>query len=163
MAQFRMLLNFNILNLVGVLGAVWQWDAGANVFHMTKPPEGILQLNAQKQRAAQAKLINHIAQVYFFFAEENEDFDNDTDIDEFIDFMWDIAVLTAASLGMKVIGETEDGRIIAELKPSKSVKEFMKKTEIGTEEQLYWEDIEEVPYDYSDGEVDWGEWSEVFS
>lgn len=128
---------------------------------MNKPPDGIIALDAKKQRAAQAKLINHIAQVYFFFAEENEEFEDDEDVDQFINFMWDIAVLTAASLGMKVVGETEDGRIIAEFKPVKSIKEFMIKAEIGEEDSLYWESIEEIPYDDTE-DVDWGEWSEVF-
>lgn len=128
--------------------------------------ESTISIDRQRQRFLQAKLINHIAQVYFFFAEENEDFENETDIDEFIEFMWDIAIMTAASLGMKVVGETSDGKIITELKPAESVKQFLLDSGIGEKDDNYLEDIEEDEYKDENQEkiaqIDWAEWSEIF-
>lgn len=133
----------------------------------SKLKESIITIDKKKQKFLQAKMINHIAQVYFFFAEEKEDFDNETDIDEFVEYMWSIATMTAASLGAKVVGETADGRIIVELQPCKSVKEFfIKQNLVEEEDDSTWEDLLDNSYDdvTEGGEIDfdWEEFTEIF-
>lgn len=91
---------------------------------MTKTPKNVVTIDKLRQRQLQAKLINHIASVFFYFSvEEGEDF-QETDVDELILDNWDNGVLTAAVLGLRVVGEMDDGRIVAELKPTESVKKF---------------------------------------
>lgn len=113
-------------------------------------------IDKARQRELQANLINHIAQVYFYFAEENEEIETDEDLNNFIEFMWDIAVLTSGALGLRVVGETVDGKIVAELKPTSSVKKFMIELGIGEDDDSAWEEIEDNEYNNLEAvEIEW--------
>jgi hypothetical protein len=128
---------------------------------MAKTPKNVIEIDRLRQRQLQAKLINHIASVYFFFNSEDEDFE-ETDIDDFILDNWDNAILTAAVLGLRVVGETEDGRIVAELKPVESVKKFFIDGKWGDEENTYLEEVDEEDVTSAPADIDWGDFSEIF-
>lgn len=131
--------------------------------------KSLVKVSPKRQRELQAKLINHIAQVYFYFAEENEELETDEQMTEFVEFMWEIAVLTAAALGMRVLGETTDGRILTECSPTNSIKEFMIDNDIGEEDDLTMEDLEGTPHEIliestqdENIDIDWGDFEEIF-
>jgi hypothetical protein len=132
-----------------------------SVIRMSNPIKNVKKIDSLKQKKLQAKLINHITSVYFFFTSGDEDFE-ETDIDDFILDNWDNAIITAAALGLRVIGETEDGKIVAELKPVESVKKFLIDGNWGGEEDIYMEDIDEEDVTASPEEIDWGQFSEIF-
>ena len=129
---------------------------------MTKTPKNVVTIDKLRQRQLQAKLINHIASVFFYFSvDEGEDF-QETDVDELILDNWDNGVLTAAVLGLRVVGEMEDGRIVAELKPTESVKKFFIDNNMGGEDNVYLEDVDEEDVTNTPADIDWGDFSDIF-
>jgi len=129
---------------------------------MTKTPKNVVTIDKLRQRQLQAKLINHIASVFFYFSvEEGEDF-QETDVDELILDNWDNGVLTAAVLGLRVVGEMDDGRIVAELKPTESVKKFFIDNNMGGEDNVYLEDVDEEDVTSTPADIDWGDFSDIF-
>jgi len=129
---------------------------------MTKTPKNVVTIDKLRQRQLQAKLINHIASVFFYFSvEEGEDF-QETDVDELILDNWDNGVLTAAVLGLRVVGEMDDGRIVAELKPTESVKKFFIDNNMGGEDNIYLEDVDEEDVTSTPADIDWGDFSDIF-
>lgn len=128
---------------------------------MSNPPKNTKKIDGIKQKQLQAKLINHITSVYFFFNSDDEDFE-EVDVDDFILDQWDNAIITAAALGLRVVGETEDGRIVAELRPVESVKQFLVDGNWGGDEDVYLEDIDEEDVTATPEEIDWGQFSEIF-
>lgn len=129
---------------------------------MTKTPKNVVTIDKLRQRQLQAKLINHIASVFFYFSvDEGDDFE-ETDVDELILDNWDNGVLTAAVLGLRVVGEMDDGRIVAELKPTESVKKFFIDNNMGGEDNIYLEDVDEEDVTSTPADIDWGDFSDIF-
>jgi len=127
----------------------------------SKPPQNINAIDSIKQKQLQAKLINHITSVYFFFNSEGKDFD-EVDIDDFILDQWDNSIITAAALGLRVVGETTDGKIVAELKPVESVKNFLIEGDWGNDDDLFLEEVDEEDVTATPEDIDWGQFSKIF-
>lgn len=130
---------------------------------MTKSAE-IIKINKDEQREIVVQILNHVTQVlYFFFEEHEEDLDDDERMDEFISYIWEVAVLAMGSMNMKVLGKSTDGKFIVEMTPVDSVKKMLIEKSIGEEDDGYYEDnvVDEEP---EEGDIiDLGEWEEIFT
>lgn len=117
----------------------------------------------EKQRQHAVNILNHVTEVLYYFFEENEEgLENDEVLDNFISFLWEISVLCMGSLNMKVLGETEDGKVIAEIKPVESVKKMLVETSAAEETDRYYEtDVEDTVE--KNVEIDLGDWESVFT
>jgi len=80
---------------------------------------------------ANTKITDHIVQLLFaFFGDLEDDLDNDDIFNEFVDSLTDIACMTMAIAGMRIIGENSDGSIVARFSPIASMSEFADKYNI---------------------------------
>jgi len=122
----------------------------------------IVRIPKEKQKEHVVDIINHVSEILYYFFEENEELESEEQLEEFVLFVWDIAVLCMGSLNMRIVGETKDGKILAEISPVESVKQMLMEKSIGEEGESYYEDdIEETT---SDGaEVDLGDWESIFT
>lgn len=122
----------------------------------------IVRIPKQKQKEHVVDIINHVSEVLYYFFEENEQLETDEQVEEFVLFMWDIAVLCMGSLNMKIIGETKDGKVLAEIAPVESVKGMLMEKSVGEEDEAYYEDdIDETAN--AGAEVDLGDWDSIFT
>lgn len=122
----------------------------------------IVRIPKEKQKEHVVDIINHVSEVLYYFFEENEELATDEQLEEFVLFVWDIAVLCMGSLNMRIIGETKDGKVLAEISPVESVKQMLMEKSIGEEDEAYYED--EIDETTNDGaEVDLGDWESIFT
>jgi hypothetical protein len=102
----------------------------------------------ETRRAANVEVLQNVLKVLFFWVNEREEdiFDeegevNESEMSNYTDFLWSITCSMMAATGMKIIGKDETGKYVATLEPSTSVKDFLIKQDIGTDEDIYWDDI----------------------
>lgn len=102
----------------------------------------------ETRRAANVEVLQNVLKVLFFWVNEREEdiFDeegevNESEMSNYTDFLWSITCSMMAATGMKIIGKDETGKYVATLEPSISVKDFLIKQDIGTDEDIYWDDI----------------------
>lgn len=104
----------------------------------------ITKTDEQSKRAAAADIANHIVEVLFYFLEEQEEnLDNDEELDEFINFLWNISILCMASLNMKILGTGDGKKIFAELDPVPSIKNLLIEKYVAEPDENYYEDLVE--------------------
>lgn len=128
---------------------------------MPNPETDIVRISKAQQKEHIVDIANHISEVLYYFFEENEDFSTDEQVEEFVLYIWDIAVLCMGALNLKVIGETKDGKILAELNPVESIKQMLIEKSFGEDgEAFYEEEIDES--DASADAVDLGDWENIF-
>jgi len=122
----------------------------------------IVRISKDKQKDHVVDIVNHVSEVLYYFFEENEELETDEQLEEFVLFVWDIAVLCMGSLNMRIVGETKDGKVLAEISPVESVKQMLMEKSIGEEGEAYYEDdIEESTNDGA--QVDLGDWESIFT
>ncbi len=99
------------------------------------------------KRAANVEVLQNVLKVLFFWVNEREEniFDeegevNEDEMSDYTDFLWSITCSMMAATGMKIIGKDETGKYVATLEPRPSVKEFLIKEDIATEEDVHWDD-----------------------
>lgn len=115
-------------------------------------PANIIPFDKNDRKKATVDILNHITEIlFYFFEEQEEDLDDAAVLNEFLQTMWDISILSLASAGMKIIGATEDGGYVATFKPVESVKKFMIEEDYGDESQLFYEDFVETDPDEESG------------
>jgi|688.fasta_scaffold1374468_1 hypothetical protein len=107
-------------------------------------------------------ILNHVTETLFYFFEDTEeDLDDDDEaLDEFTNFIWIIANVAMASVGMTITGRNSDGTINAVFNPVKSVKEFLQNDYTGDDGDRYFEDM--VSVDEESSEVDLGSFEGLF-
>lgn len=128
---------------------------------MANEPKNV-RIPKEKQKEHVVDIINHVSEVLYYFFEENEELATDEQLEEFVLFVWDIAVLCMGSLNMRIIGETKDGKVLAEISPVESVKQMLMEKSIGEEDEAYYED--EIDETTNNGaEVDLGDWESIFT
>jgi hypothetical protein len=97
------------------------------------------------RRSATANVIDHVMQVLFFYFEENEEgLDTDEGMDEFVQYLWSISCSALAVTGMRLVGVDAEGRYVATFNPSASVKEFLQNSDIGKDDDVFFEDVVET-------------------
>lgn len=116
----------------------------------------------ESRREAAAEIANHIVEVlFYFFEEQEENLDNDDELDDFVQYLWNIAILSMASVNMKILGTGEDRRIFVEMTPEPSVKKMLIEKYIAEHDENYYEDLVEDNPD-EDVSVSFGQWEDVF-
>lgn len=98
--------------------------------------------SAAEQRAATIQITDKMLKVLFFYLEEKEGEEIETEggLVDFVDFLWDVVGAAVAASGMRVIGRDSDGRYIASFEPTQSTKEFLISTGMGLDGHVYYED-----------------------
>lgn len=101
----------------------------------------------ESKRAANVEVLRNVLKVLFFWVNEREEniFDeegevNEDEMSDYTDFLWSITCSMMAATGIKIIGKDETGKYVATLEPRPSVKEFLIKEDIATEEDVHWDD-----------------------
>jgi hypothetical protein len=116
----------------------------------------------EARRGAAAEIANHIVEVlFYFFEEQEENLENDEELDEFVQYLWNIAILSMASVNMKILGTGEGRKIFVEMTPESSVKKMLIENYIAEHDENYYEDlVEDIPD--KDANVSFGQWEDVF-
>lgn len=104
------------------------------------------------RRIATAAVVDRVNQVlFYFFSEKEEGIEEDEGkMEEFAEFTWAIACSALNSVGLRIIGVDNNGNYVATLSPCESVKTHLMTSDIGEEEDFYFEDALDSPeYQYA--------------
>lgn len=90
--------------------------------------------------------------LFYFFEEKEDELEYEENLNDFLQAMWDISIISLLAAGVKIIGKTEDGTYVATVKPLKDFKKFMCEEDYGDESQTFFEDMCEIDEDAAIGE-----------
>jgi hypothetical protein len=113
----------------------------------TQIPSDIQIFNKEQTKDATVDILNHITEVlFYFFEEQEENLEDDGILSDFVSNMWDIAVVSMAACGMRVLGKSPDGSYFVSFRPEKSVKEFLINEDYAEDGQVFFEEfVDEAP------------------
>ena len=88
----------------------------------------LLQLTDSEKQEIASDVLNHATEVLWYFFSANETgLDDEASINQFVEYLWGIAVAAMASAGMEVIGRDEEGRNVLAFTPVENVSDFISK------------------------------------
>ena len=71
-------------------------------------------------------ILNHVTEVlWHFFSGNEKNLNTEDEINEFVEYLWNIAVACMASVGMEVLENKGDNEDRVAFTPVKNVKEFL--------------------------------------
>ena len=95
----------------------------------------------EAKKATLESLQKMLEVLFYFFEDEDKELEYEENLNDFLQAMWDISVISLIAAGVKIVGKDEDGNYIAKVRPLEDFKKFMCEEDYGDESQTFLEDM----------------------